>query len=127
MKKEEVLKNLKTIAEATKALNKQWNDNTDMFNILLNRMYPFKEPLNEVVDGIELWLKDAEERLDNEYRFCSVTDELMTAGWVLNNGEKYYLRHCDVMKAIKELGYNSLQEAYDDGVIYYTEWEVQDA
>lgn len=60
---------------------------------------------------------------DDNLRTCSVTDEEMTEGWVVNDGELYFKYEKDAINWCTENGYSGLQEAYDDDVIYWTEWE----
>ena len=56
-------------------------------------------------------------------RQCSITGEGMNDGWVINDGEMYLKYENDVFLWAKENGCDTLEEAFDDDVIYYTEWE----
>lgn len=58
-----------------------------------------------------------------EIRHCTATGKEMIAGWVVNDGEEYYSTEELALKKCKELGYKSIEEAYEDDVCYWTEWE----
>ena len=59
-------------------------------------------------------------------RICSYTNEPMNEGWVVNDGEEY-IKHEDIaIKAVNDMGYKSINEAYKDNAIYWTEWEQGD-
>lgn len=59
---------------------------------------------------------------DNK-RTCSITGEDMIEGWVVNDGELYFKYEKDALAWCIEHEYDGLQSAYDDDVIYWTEWE----
>ena len=59
-------------------------------------------------------------------RQCTSTNIGMNSGWVIYDGEEYYSTEELALKRVKELGYDSIDEAYDDDVCYWTEWEEQD-
>jgi hypothetical protein len=46
-------------------------------------------------------------------------------GFVMGACE-YVLEDSDMLKLCIEAGYKTMQEAYDDGFYYYTEWEHDD-
>lgn len=59
-------------------------------------------------------------------RKCDVTGRGMNEGYCFGDGEDYA---CDLESALliaKEYGYDNLDEAYEDGAYYYTEWEELD-
>jgi hypothetical protein len=58
-------------------------------------------------DEADTWKKF--ENDDDDTKYCDITGETMTEGWVANDGETYF----------KE----SIEDAYDNEVIYWTEWE----
>jgi len=55
-------------------------------------------------------------------RQCDVTHEGMNEGWVVGDGEEYFKYEEDAIKWCKQNGYKSLDKAYDDDAIYWTEW-----
>lgn len=65
-------------------------------------------------------------------RCCSVTGEGMNSGWVLNDGEEYFKYESDAATAVRAIyGYDmtneqALEQAYDDEILYWTEWEDED-
>ncbi len=59
-------------------------------------------------------------------RRCDITHEGMNEGWVTED-DKYIKYESDVLKWCEKKKYESLDEAYDDGAIYYTEWDPEDA
>lgn len=62
-------------------------------------------------------------------RYCSVTSEPMFEGWCIGDGDAYIKYESDALKAVEEAGFSNLEEAYNDGFIYWTEWhdiEVED-
>ncbi len=59
-------------------------------------------------------------------RRCDATGEGMNEGFVFGDGEKYFKHKKDATKYAKEIGYKTLQEAYDDEAYYWTEWEELD-
>lgn len=60
---------------------------------------------------------------EDSKRVCSVTDEDMTEGWVVNDGELYFKYEKDAIQWSIDNGYDGLQSAYDDDVIYWTTWD----
>ncbi len=56
-------------------------------------------------------------------RICSITNEGMNQGWVINDGEMYIKYERDAISIAQKAGYDSLQDAFDKGYIFYTEWE----
>ena len=59
-------------------------------------------------------------------RKCDKTHEGMNDGWVVNDGEMYLKYENDVFLWAKQNGYDTLEEAFNDDVIYYTEWDEDD-
>lgn len=56
-------------------------------------------------------------------RKCTATGELMNEGWYAEGTMSYFKYEADAVKYCNELGYNSLDEAYEADEIYWTEWE----
>ncbi len=50
----------------------------------------------------------------------------MDAGYVFNDGEWYTESAQDALKYAISIGYESLDDAYEDESYYYTEWDVED-
>ena len=60
-------------------------------------------------------------------RKCSVTGKGMNEGCVFNDGEMYASDKESAIKlAFDVYGFESLWDAYDNGMCYYTEWEQVD-
>lgn len=59
-------------------------------------------------------------------RQCSATREGMDEGWYAENDVLYFKYKEDVLKYVATLGYNSIDDAYDDELIYYTSWNDDD-
>jgi hypothetical protein len=47
----------------------------------------------------------------------------MNEGWYAEGSMSYFKHEADAVKYCEELGYNSLDEAYEADEIYWTEWE----
>lgn len=64
-------------------------------------------------------------------RMCNITKEGMNKGWVWGNGGFYTKNLCDTISELRKdfpeksdlIDSQLLQLAYDEGEIYYTEWE----
>ena len=56
-------------------------------------------------------------------RKCSLTGEGMNKGWVISDGDDYAKYEEGAVELVERMGYNSIQEAYDDNFVYYTTWE----
>jgi hypothetical protein len=56
-------------------------------------------------------------------RICSVTGEEMTEGYVWDDGEAYFKHEHDALSHCIACGYDSIEEAWDDNVIYWTEFK----
>lgn len=56
------------------------------------------------------------------YRICSITKKKMYDGWVAHDGDMYFSNKDDAVKWCLECGYESLDEAYDDDAIYWTQF-----
>lgn len=63
--------------------------------------------------------------IDECVRVDTKTGALMTSGWVAFDGE-YYATEADALEAVQAEGYQTIAEAYDDGigncVCYWTDW-----
>ena len=59
-------------------------------------------------------------------RTCSVTGEGMNEGWCFNDGQDYAKYEEGAIKIAKEYGYDSIDDAYDDEAVYWTQWEDDD-
>jgi hypothetical protein len=60
--------------------------------------------------------------MSEETRIDSVTGKAITRGYVFGDGDFYCESEADAIKYAKELGYNSLNEAYEDEAYYWTEF-----
>jgi hypothetical protein len=59
-------------------------------------------------------------------RKCSVTGKGMNEGFCFADGQDYAIDEESALKLAKEYGHDTLKEAYEDDVYYYTEWEDED-
>jgi len=59
-------------------------------------------------------------------RKCSVTGEGMNQGYVLHNGEMYFSTEELAEIHLQILGYTSFEEAFNQDVIYWTDWDIED-
>ncbi len=59
-------------------------------------------------------------------RKCDITNQGMNEGWCFGDGEQYAATEEAAVKIALSLGYLSLQDAYDDDAVYWTEWEGDD-
>lgn len=59
-------------------------------------------------------------------RKCTATGVGINEGWCYEDGEAYYSTKELAEKAMLDEGYESLEDAYDHGVIYWTEWDEND-
>ena len=55
-------------------------------------------------------------------RKCNVTNQGMNKGWVINDGIDYVSKEEDAIAICSDAGYSSMEEAFEDEFIYYTEW-----
>lgn len=63
--------------------------------------------------------------MENKFYFarrCDVTGYGMDEGFVFGSGERYAKEESDALKIAQEMGYESLDEAFDDGAYEYTAW-----
>ena len=60
---------------------------------------------------------------DDDTKYCDITGETMTEGWVANDGEMYFKYEKDALAWCIENGYESIEDAYENEAIYWTEWE----
>ena len=61
---------------------------------------------------------------DEGIRICSITNEEMREVWVVNDGELYFKYEKDALAWCIANEYEDIQSAYNDDVIYWTEWET---
>ncbi len=61
-------------------------------------------------------------------RICSATNEGMNEGFIFHDDfwTMYFIEKEDAERHAIDIGYESLDEAYDDGAYYYTEWDWED-
>ena len=59
-------------------------------------------------------------------RQCSVTGEGMNQGWVIEDGWAYAKYEKDALKLLIDMGYKSIEDAYQSDNCYWTEWEDED-
>ena len=57
---------------------------------------------------------------------CSLSGLGINEGFVFFDGETYIKDEFEAIKYAKELGYNSLDEAYEDSIYYWTEFDIED-
>lgn len=50
----------------------------------------------------------------------------MNSGWCFFDGEKYAKYEEGALELVKTYGYNTIQEAYDNDVCYWTKWDDDD-
>jgi hypothetical protein len=94
------------------------NDALDKFKAIGDEKYARELEQCEVIQESEEVVCD-----DDNVRICSVTNELMTEGWCVNDGEMYFKYEKDAIQWCKDNEYEGLDDAYNDDVIYWTEWE----
>lgn len=59
-------------------------------------------------------------------RQCSATGEGMDEGWHVEHDGLYFKYKEDALKYVATLGYNSIDDAYDHELVYYTSWNDDD-
>jgi hypothetical protein len=59
-------------------------------------------------------------------RKCSATGEGMEEGYCFFDGEKYFKYAEDAYVFAIRQGYNNLDEAYNAGIYYWTDWQLED-
>ena len=59
-------------------------------------------------------------------RCCDATDKGMNEGFCFGDGEMYFANKSDAELYAIKIGYESLDEAYEDEAYYYTEWSQTD-
>ena len=59
-------------------------------------------------------------------RRCDVTGEGMNEGYVVGDGDFYIKYETDAEKWCKEAEYVSIEDAFDEEAIYWTEWDADD-
>jgi len=67
-------------------------------------------------------LADWQEYEGKPTRICSVTGEEMTDGYVWDDGEAYFKHEHDALKKCRDNGYTSLLHAFQNNVIYWTQF-----
>lgn len=71
-------------------------------------------------------LKTKYDYIEKYARKCSKTGKGINEGFCFNDGEKYFKEEYDAILYAKELGYNSLDEAYEDEGYYWTDLEIEE-
>jgi len=56
------------------------------------------------------------------YRICDKTGEKFTEGFCFGDGERYFASEEHALEYAKEIGYESLDEAYNDDAYYFSIW-----
>lgn len=57
-------------------------------------------------------------------RVCDITGETMTEGFCIRDGEMYIKYEEHLVEHLKENGeFKDINDAYESGYYYYTEWE----
>lgn len=59
-------------------------------------------------------------------RQCSITNEGMDEGWYCENTGQYFKYEKDARKHVGSMGYNTIDDAVDDGSFYWTIWDGGD-
>lgn len=59
-------------------------------------------------------------------RRCDITGKGMWEGYCFGDGQDYAMDKPSAEKLAKKYGYDTLEEAFDDGAYYWTEWEELD-
>ena len=70
------------------------------------------------LDGVKVYEGD---RFVNQ---CDITNEGMDEGWIVGNGDMYIKYESDAIDFCKTNFNMTLQEAYDNELIYWTEWDI---
>jgi len=107
----------KKIIDAFNDVSKKFNDYDLLSHILVNwaddsNLECMTSSLNDLIDE------------NDDTRVCDITGEPMTEGWVANDGEMYFKYEKDALAWCIENGYESIEDAYENEAIYWTEWEV---
>jgi len=58
-------------------------------------------------------------------RTDSITGNKIESGYCFGDGEFYCESEMDALLYANSIGYDSLEEAYEDEAYYYTEWETE--
>ena len=56
----------------------------------------------------------------------SVTGKGINNGFCFNDGDFYCASSLDALAKCEELGFKTMEEAYNENVYYWTEWEEED-
>ena len=85
--------------------------------------------LSQVRDSNDIWqIKQTQIMKTQTFaRKCTATGELMNEGWYAEGNVSYFKYEADAVKYCKELGYESIDDAYEADEIYWTEWEEDHA
>lgn len=59
-------------------------------------------------------------------RKCDGTGEGMNDGYVLFDGELHFKYEENVKRFLEMQGYGTIDEAYEEDILYWTEWEDED-
>jgi hypothetical protein len=64
--------------------------------------------------------------MENYARECSITGEGMNEGWCFNDGEIYCKYEHDAWAIAHDLGYDSIDDAFENDACYWTEFETEE-
>lgn len=84
---------------------------------------------SEREDGTGCRFVDSKQQPTPVFKFarkCDVTGEGMNEGWVIGGGDSYIKHEADALAYAKEQGYASIEDAFDEDAIYWTEWDADD-
>lgn len=117
---------LKLIQEARILIGDSWKDNPEYARgicELLANIYPMEDV--DVQDRVVQILDIINNEIEMYPRVCSVTGEGMYEGFAIGDGNEYAKYEKDALELLKPY-YNSLEEAYDHGACYWTEWTEEE-
>lgn len=89
--------------------------------------HPEKKPMIDI--GSDNIAKRGAKTLGDNTRYPRKADDTgkgIMEGWVIGDGNAYYEKEENALKSVKELGYKTIEEAYDNDEIYFTDWHDED-
>jgi hypothetical protein len=63
--------------------------------------------------------------MENAPRYCSITNEPMWEGWYFEGLDMYVKYEDEAKRICTDYDYATLHEAYEDGMMYWTEWYTE--